>query len=345
MSEHGKDKKSFKDIDWKAVVSRYSHAKQWLANGQIVNTLVPYVIVWLMMVWSLRVSYGLTLALAVVAAGLVVRLFIIFHDCGHGSFYRSRRANTVWGYIFGVLTFTACDLWWHEHAIHHATAGNLDRRGVGDIWTLTAQEYLRGSLWLRLRYRLVRNPVCLFLIGAPVMFLIVNRFPSKGAGKKQRKSVHWTNFGILVLALTLIGVMGLKSYFLIQLPIIIIAASAGIWLFYMQHQFKDTYWRRTPEWDFVEMALLGSTYYRLPKILQWFTGNIGFHHIHHLGPRIPNYLLERCYRENSLFQEGERLTIRTSLKSLSLRVWDEQNRELISFPEMRKRVSSRLITV
>ena len=334
---------SVKD-NWKEMVVQYSHPQRWRSIWQLIDTLVLYVFIWVMMYFSLRINYWLTVLLALIGAGLLVRLFIFFHDCGHGSFFASRKANTFWGYVLGVLIFTPCDLWWHEHAIHHASAGNLDKRGVGDIWTLTAQEYLRASRWTRIKYCLARNPVCLFLIGAPVMFIVLHRFPKKGAAKKELANIHLTNLGIVIMAFAISMIIGFKNYLFIQLPMSIMASSVGIWLFYVQHQFEGVYWRRTPEWDFVEESLLGASFYKLPSGLQWFSGNIGFHHIHHLGPRIPNYSLEQCYTENPLFHIKP-LTLLSSLKTLGLRVWDEQNRQLISFREMRKRLGSGLISI
>lgn len=344
MADSDKRKSSLSDNSWKKIVAKYSHPHRGRGIWQLTDTLVPYICVWILMYYALQIHSWLLIPLTVIGAGLLVRIFIIFHDCGHGSFFSSRKANTFWGYLLGVIIFTPCDLWWHQHAIHHASAGNLDKRGVGDIWTLTAQEYLRADRWTKVRYTLVRNPVCLFLIGAPIMFMIVQRFPKKDASAKDKKSVLYTNLGILIVAAILTKFLGLKTYLFIQLPLIMLAASLGIWLFYVQHQFEGVYWRRDAEWDFVEEAILGASFYKLPKLLQWFSGNIGFHHIHHLGPRIPNYNLEACYRENALFHIKP-LTLPASLKSLALRVWDEQNRQLIGFREMRKRLAQGAITL
>jgi len=329
---------------WRKVVAPYEHSERWRANWQLADTLIPYAALWVAMYFSLRVSYGLTLALAVVAAGFMVRLFILFHDCGHRSFYASRKANAVLGYFLGVLVFEPCDLWWDEHNIHHASAGNLDKRGIGDIPTMTAQEYLRASSWSRLKYRLVRNPLVLLLFGAPIVFIVLNRFSSRRADARERRSVHLTNLGIAVGAAVLCSLIGWKAYLMIQLPIIVMGSAAGMWLFYVQHQFEGVYWRRTPEWRNEEVALLGSSYFHLPAVLRWLTGNIGFHHVHHLSARIPNYLLQRCHEENALFCGVKQLTMAGSLRSLPLRVYDEQNRQLISFPEMKRRVAAGSIT-
>ncbi len=326
-----------KSLSWKETVAKYQRPHLGRSIWQLVNTLVPYVALWYLMSWSLSVSYWLTLALAVVAAGLLVRIFIIFHDCGHLSFFKSQRANRFWGFITGLLTFTPHDYWWHEHAEHHASAGNLDNRGIGDIWTMTVGEYMKTSRKTRLCYRLVRNPLCLFVIGPAFMFIFARRIPKLKAGWKKCRSTVLTNVGILAMGVLVSALIGWKAYMLIQLPVLIMAASAGVWLFYVQHQFEGVYWERKPGWDYVTEALQGSSYYKLPAILQWFTGNIGFHHIHHLSPRIPNYFLERCYNENPLFQQIKPITLFASFKSLRFRLWDEQNRQLISFRELKQR--------
>jgi omega-6 fatty acid desaturase (delta-12 desaturase) len=334
-----------KNLSWKEIIAKYQRPHRGWSVWQLVNTLVPYVALWYVMYLSLAISYWLTLGLAVIAAGLLVRIFIIFHDCGHQSFFRSQRVNRFWGFITGVLTFTPRDYWWHEHAQHHASAGNLDSRGIGDIWTMTVREYMKASRRTRFCYRLVRNPICLFLIGPAFMFIIGRRIPSFKAGWKKCRSTLITNLGIVVMAVLVSALIGWKAYLLIQLPVLIMAVSAGVWLFYVQHQFEGVYWERQPGWDYVTEALHGSSFYKLPKILQWFTGNIGFHHIHHLSPRIPNYFLERCYKENALFQKIKPITFLSSFKSLKFRLWDEQNRQLISFKELKSRLMSGLIKV
>jgi acyl-lipid omega-6 desaturase (Delta-12 desaturase) len=324
-------------LQWKDIVAKYQKPHLGHSIWQLINTLIPYAVLWYLMYLSLSVSYWLTLALAVVGAGLVVRLFIIFHDCGHMSFFKSQAANRFWGFITGILTFTPHDYWWNEHAQHHASAGNLDHRGIGDIWTMTAREYLKAPLKKRLLYRLVRNPICLFLVGPPIMFIVCRRFPKLNSGWKKCRSTVLTNLGILGMSLIISALIGWKAYVLIQLPVLAMAACMGVWLFYVQHQFEGVYWERQPDWDYVDEALKGSSYYKLPAVLQWFSGNIGFHHIHHLSPRIPNYFLERCYKENPLFQQITPVTFWASFKSLNYRLWDEDNNQLISFNEFKKR--------
>ncbi|MBP9854934.1 MAG: fatty acid desaturase [Candidatus Omnitrophica bacterium] len=327
--------KADQNKSWQKIVAKYQNPQFSRSVWQLVNTLVPYTLLWVLMYKCLEVSYWLVLSLSIFAAGLLVRVFIIFHDCGHGSFFKSRRANHFWGILTGILTFTPYQFWWHSHAVHHSQAGDLDNRGWGDVWTMTVQEYLKASRWVRIKYRFARNPICLFIIGPSILFLIVQRLPFHKSGKREINSIHMTNLGILLMGTMISFFIGLKAYLLIQLPVIMIAASAGVWLFYVQHQFEGVYWERHEEWDYVTEAMHGSSYLKLPKVLQWFTGNIGFHHIHHLCPRIPNYFLERCYKENPMFQEIKAITFLTSLKSLTFRLWDEQNKKLVSFGHLK----------
>ncbi|MCR4336355.1 MAG: fatty acid desaturase [Candidatus Omnitrophica bacterium] len=322
--------------NWQDTIAKYQQPQRAKSIGQLLNTLLPYALLWYVMLKCLSISYWLVLPLIPIAAGLLVRIFIIFHDCGHGSFFKSRKANNFWGFITGVLTFTPYQYWRYEHAVHHSHAGNLDHRGVGEVWTMTVNEYLKASRWMRIKYRFARNPLCLFIIGPLILFLIVHRLPMGTSGPRGYKSVHLTNLGILMIALTMSLLFGFKTYLLIQLPVLMIAASAGVWLFYVQHQFEGVYWERNANWDYVTEALKGSSFFKLPKILQWFTGNIGFHHIHHLSPRIPNYFLEKCYKENPMFQDIKPITLLTSLKSLTFRLWDEQHNRLVGFGYLKK---------
>ena len=308
---------------------------------QVANTVVPYGILWYLMYRSLAISYWMTLALAIPAAGFHVRLFIIFHDCGHGSFFRSKKANDILGVITGILAFTPYYQWRHTHAIHHATSGDLDRRGIGDVWTLTVREYLETSRWRRFAYRLVRNPVVLFGI-APLLYLVVkHRFPWRKADRRDRNSVFGTNLAILAMAALLGWLLGIKAYLLIQVLVLMIAGSVGVWLFYVQHQFEGAYWARHDRWDFVTAALHGSSFYKLPRGLQWFTGNIGFHHIHHLSPGIPNYYLEKCHKAEPLFQGVACITLLSSLQSASYRLWDERQQTWVGYRHLRALRSSR----
>lgn len=324
---------------WKAIVLKYQKPSTARAIWQIIDTLIPIAALWYLMYRCLSVSWWLLVPLAMLTGAFLVRVFIIFHDCGHGSFFKSRPANDIVGFIAGVLTFTPYYHWRWEHAIHHSTVGDLDRRGVGDVWTLTVQEYLESSRWRKFAYRLARNPVVLFVIAPLYLFLISQRIPASNANPRERQSVYLMNLALLGMAIGLSCIFGLKAYLLIQLIALMTAGSAGVWLFYVQHQFEGVYWERGEDWSFVKSALQGSSFYKLPRVLQWFSGNIGFHHIHHLSPRIPNYNLEKCHKADPLFQEVKPVTLFGSLKSFTFRLWDEERRRLVSFrhlKEMRK---------
>jgi omega-6 fatty acid desaturase (delta-12 desaturase) len=325
--------------DWYKSVARYQRPDLRKAVWQLVDTLVPYAALWVVMVRTVQlgVPYWITLALAVVAAGFMARIFIIFHDCGHGSFFASRRANTIVGYVCGILTLTPYEDWRHSHGVHHATVGDLDRRGTGDVYVMTVDEYLAAPRLKRIAYRLFRNPLIMFGLGPGAVFLLTHRFPHKGAGKRQRYSVYITNLAIAAIVGVASLTIGLRTYVAVQLPIFLIGFAAGVWLFYVQHQFEGVYWARHEAWDPMRAALEGASYYKLPKVLQWFTGNIGLHHIHHVRPRIPNYNLQQCYDEVDAMQAVQPLTLRKSLKSLGLHLWDEDRQTLVGFRSLRAR--------
>jgi len=327
--------------DWKAVVARYQRPEVWRAIWQLTNTLVPYAALWWLIYASLSISLWLTLPLVVLAGGFMVRIFIIFHDCGHGSFFKSRLANDLVGFIAGILSFTPYYHWRWEHAIHHSSSGDLDRRGTGDVWTMTLQEYQQAPLGRKIRYRLARNPFVLFVLGPLYLFLVQHRIPSAKAPTRERWSVYWTNLGILALGAAMSWMFGFKIYLFLQFAVIVIAGTSGVWLFYVQHQFEGVYWARGDDWDYAEAALKGSSFYKLPKILQWFSGSIGYHHIHHLSPRIPNYSLERCHKAEPLFQTVKPITLLTSLKSFRFRLWDEHRRELVGYSALRRSMRAR----
>lgn len=327
-------------VNWRKVVAGYQNSSVTRSVWQIINSVLPYFGLLALMVISLEYSYWLTLGLAVPAAGFLVRIFIIFHDCGHGSFFKSKKANAIVGFITGVLTLTPYEHWRHDHAIHHASVSNLDRRGTGDIMTLTVNEYLALPRIKQLGYRILRHPLVMFFIGPPLLFIFGHRLPRRDAGKQERFSVYWTNLAILIVVLILAFTIGLRTFFLVQAPVFLLAFSVGVWLFYVQHQFEGTYWEKRESWDFETAALKGSSYYKLPRILQWFSGNIGFHHIHHLSPRIPNYNLEKCQNENSIFKDIKPLTLRSSFKSIRLNLWDEEQRQLVSFDYVKPRLGA-----
>ena len=301
---------------WYQSTAEYGYSNLSKSLWQIFDTFVPYFTLWVLMIYTLQreYPYWITLTLAVVAGGVLVRVFIIFHDCCHGSFFASRRANTILGYVTGILTFTPFEDWRHAHNRHHATAGDLDRRGIGDVWTMTIEEYLAAPRRKRRAYRLYRNPLVLIGLGSVFFFLLLQRFAKKGAGKRERNSVLRTNMALLFVVGMATWSIGFQTYLLVQLPIILIAGSLGLWLFYIQHQFENVYWVRHQSWDPMKVALEGSSYFKLPKILQWFTGNIGLHHIHHVRPSIPNYNLQQCHDEIPAFQAASVITFWTSFR-------------------------------
>jgi acyl-lipid omega-6 desaturase (Delta-12 desaturase) len=325
--------------EWRSIVAKYQQPDNLMSIWQIVNSFGGLIICWTLMYFSLNVGYWLTLLLAIPAAGFLVRIFIIQHDCGHGSFFKSRKANDVVGITCGVVTLVAYKYWRKQHAIHHAHHAELEERGTGDVWTLTVDEYLAAPRWKRIAYRIFRNPLFLFGLAPALNYLVLERFPlvaKKEWHNGEAASVWWTDLAILGLLAALSALVGFWNVIAIWLPIIVIAGSVGTWLFYVQHQFERTYWEHTPEWDYTLAAMHGSSYYHLPKLLQWFTGNIGFHHIHHLSPRIPNYRLEQCHAENPTLQRVTQLTLWQSLKTVTLALWDEKQDRLVTFREAMK---------
>jgi omega-6 fatty acid desaturase (delta-12 desaturase) len=322
---------------WYQAIARFEKPDLRKASWQIVNTLIPYLLLWSVMVWALRagVSYWVILLLTLPAGLFMVRLFILFHDCAHQSFFSSKRANRVFGCISGVLSFTPYEKWRAAHWKHHGTVANLDRRGSGDFWTMTKSEYLEAPGWKRLVYRLARHPFVVFVLGPIFIFLVSQRFPIAAQSRKERNSVYLADVGILALVLAAGLTFGFRTYLMIQLPIIFVGGMLGLWLFYVQHNFEGVYWARHGEWDRMKAALEGSSFYRLPKVFQWFTGSIGFHHVHHVRPMIPNYHLEECCTSEPALREVKPLTVRRSLRSLGLRLWDEHNKKLVSFRSLK----------
>jgi len=324
---------------WHATLSPYRKASAWKASWQLLNTLVPYACLWGLMIWTIwrGYPYEATLVLAVLAAAFLVRAFILFHDCVHGSLFAARGANTFFGYLLGTLVFTPFEDWRFSHLRHHATYANLDTRGFGDIWTMTVAEYAAASRAKRLCYWLYRYPPVMIGLGALFSFLLRFRLPVRTSRRKEHVSVLFTNLLLLGVVLTACRHLGWRTYLLIQLPVIWMAGAAGIWLFYVQHQFHGVYWARRGEWDALRAAMEGSSFYRLPTVLRWFSGNIGYHHVHHLQPRIPNYRLKNCHEAVPALQAKRPLTIRQSLASLRLKVWDEERKQLVGFTETQNR--------
>ncbi|SEC27397.1 omega-6 fatty acid desaturase (delta-12 desaturase) [Paenibacillus sp. GP183] len=321
---------------WRKDMAPYERPHIKHSVWQIINSVVPFLLLWSAAYLSLSVSYWITLPLAVAAGGFLVRIFIIFHDCCHKSFFKNRMANEIVGTLFGILTCVPYLQWRHSHSVHHATSGNLDKRGTGDIWTLTVEEYLSSSWIRRLFYRLYRNPFSMFVIGPIYVFLLEYRFNRKKAGTKERFNTYITNVGIIGGAGLLCWLLGWQQFLLIQGPIFLISGSIGIWLFYVQHQFEDTYFEGEENWDFVKAAMHGSSFYKLPKVLHFITGNIGYHHIHHLSPRVPNYYLEKVHSSNAKLRDVQTITLLTSLKSLRFRFWSEQSKKFVGFKDLKQ---------
>jgi len=325
-------------LPWQQLLAPYAQPILRRSIIQLLDSAIPFILVWLLMLASLEYAYWLTVLIALPAAGLLIRLFIIQHDCGHGSFFRSRMANDTLGFVLGVLTLTPYGYWRKTHAIHHATSGNLDQRDIGDVTTLTVREYLGLSFWKRLGYRIYRNPLFLFGFGSLYYFIVKHRFPHNLPRSWHREwaSVLTTNFVILAVIAGVCRAVGVQAFLMVQLPITLFASVAGVWLFYIQHQFEDTYWEKKAAWSFQAAGLQGSSFYDLPRILHWFTGNIGVHHVHHVCSRIPNYRLLECLRENPDLQQVTHLTFWKSLSCTRLKLWDEEGRRLVGFQHLRQ---------
>ncbi len=320
------------------VLARYRDPDLASSLREIAVTFAPLVALWAAM-WALtHVSYWLTLALALPAAGFLVRLFLIQHDCGHGAFFRHRAINDWVGRLFGVVTLTPYDYWKRTHAAHHAGAGNLDRRGLGDIVTLTVREYLALSWRGRLRYRLYRHPLVMFGLGPTYLFLLQHRAPLglMRAGWKPWLSTMSTNLGIAVVVAGLMWLIGPGPFLMIHGPVFVLAATIGVWLFYVQHQFESTRWAHETQWSLPEAALHGASHYDLPMVLRWFSANIGVHHVHHLSSRIPFYRLREVLRDYPQLGAIGRVTLGQSLRCVTYALWDEDAQRLISFGELRK---------
>jgi acyl-lipid omega-6 desaturase (Delta-12 desaturase) len=314
-------------------VAAFRQSNNVRATGELIVSAVPLAALWYLMWLALDVSYLLTLLLSVPAAGFLLRLFLIQHDCGHGSFFSSRRVNDWVGRGIGVLTLTPYEYWRRTHAAHHAGTGNLDRRGMGDVSTLTVREFAAKGWWGRLGYRLYRSPLVLFGLGPAFVFFIQHRLPVglMRAGWGPWVSAIGTNLAIIAIWTALILTVGLGPFLMIQLPITLIAASVGIWLFYVQHQFEGTYWRGAKQWSFHEAAVHGSSHYALPPVLRWFTANIGLHHIHHLCSAVPFYRLPGALKAEPELEDFNRLTLGQSLRSVPLVLWDEESGRMVSF--------------
>ncbi len=327
---------SASDISLRRLVAQFARPRWGRAVWQLANTLIPFLVLWTVMVKSVTWgwSYGWTLLLALPAAALYVRLFIIQHDCGHGSFFANRKLDHAVGAALGLITLFPYGYWKKTHAVHHATSGNLDRREFGDVTTLTLNEYQALPWHKRLGYRLYRSAPILLVVGPAYQFLLKHRFPFDlpFAWKREWASVLWNNLALVVAGWVLVRTLGWHSILLVHVPIVLIAGAAGVWLFYVQHQFEDAYWEHQENWSADEAAIRGSSFFDLPHWLHWLTGNIGYHHIHHLASKVPNYRLRECFESNPLLQQAPRITLLSSFHCARLKLWDEQAKRLIPFP-------------
>ena len=336
MTDAEKTKKLRKDV---ALFAKSETRKSII---QIVNTLGPLLIAWTLGFYLLQFSPWLTDACSVIAAGFVIRTFIIFHDCIHGSFFKSKKANDRVGFVTGVLTSFPYEKWKREHTIHHATSSNLDKRGIGDIDMLTVEEYMEKSKLGRLGYRLYRNPLVMFGLGPLFMVLILNRINRSDAKKKERINTHVTTLTMVVILGALVWLTSWQAVLLVYGVTLFIAGSLGIWLFYIQHTYEDSYFEYDTEWDYVKAAVEGSSYYKLPKLLQWVTGNIGFHHVHHLAPRVPNYHLEAAHESIPPLQQATTITLTTSLESIRYKLYDPERKKFVTFKEAEEIIANRV---
>ena len=303
---------------------------------EILTSVVPYLGASVLMYFALRVSVLLTLALVLPTAGFLVRTFVVFHDCSHGSLWPSRRLNAYFGRFLGMFVLSPFERWRHDHAIHHATSGDLERRGVGDIVTLTIAEYRARSPRGRFGYRMLRNPLLMFGLGPVIAMVVGPRIATRSQRPRMRHSVLATDVVLAVAIGALCWLIGWQHFLLIWAPPALLAGSIGIWLFYVQHQFEDAYWQSAEDWDYADAALRGSSYLKLPKVLQFLTGNIGLHHVHHLNARIPNYNLQRAHDENPVFHQVPMLSLRDALRTVRLKLWDEESGKLVTFADARR---------
>jgi omega-6 fatty acid desaturase (delta-12 desaturase) len=318
------------------MVSAYRGVDTRRSITQLSITFIPFAGLIALMLWAISFSYLLSLAFVVPAAGLLVRLFMIQHDCGHGAYFKSRAKNDWVGRIIGVLTLTPYHHWRKTHAAHHATTGNLDRRGKGDITTLTVSEYRHLPKWRRFLYRLYRHPLVLFGLGPIYHFVLQNRLPTFSAMREAKawSSVLATNAAIAAILVVAALTVGFSEFLIVYMPVVVLAGAAGIWLFYVQHQFEDTYWEEEKRWSFQEAALKSSSFYDMPRVLHWLTADIGLHHIHHLCSKIPNYRLRECLNDHRDLLTVNRIGLRESLKCARLALWDEEHRKLIRFSDL-----------
>ncbi len=321
---------------WREQIAPYAVPSLPKSLLDLATSVLPFLLLWPVMVWSLGVSYLLTLALAVPTAGFLLRSFIVFHDCCHGSFFASRAANTWVGRFTGLLVFTPYASWRHSHAVHHATAGDLDRRGEGDVPTMTVAEWRAAGAGTRLGYRLFRNPLVLFGLGPFYSFVVYPRLVRRTMRPRVRNSILLTNVVLAATLAAVIALVGWQAFLLVQTPLIMLAGGAGVFLFFVQHQFEDTYWESGEQWSYADAALRGSSYLQLPQPLQFFSGNIGLHHVHHLSARVPNYNLQAAHDGLAVFRDVPVLRLADAIRAPRLKLWDEERGRIVTFREARE---------
>jgi len=324
--------------EWLSLIKHYEGADNKKSNLQLLVTFTSYfaIIAAMFALVIMDYPYWTVLLLSLPAAGFQVRIFIFLHDCSHNSYYKSSRACSITGTICGIITFTPFYDWQRSHGIHHASVSNLDKRGTGDIWTMTVDEYRKASTWVKIQYRIFRNPVFLFGIAPVFLFLIIYRLPHKGMRKKDLISIIFTNVMLALIITAAYFTVGITAYIKVFLPVITLATIFGMWLFFIQHQFKKVYWSHSGDWTPVKAAMEGSSFYRLPAVLRWFSGSIGYHHIHHLKPRVPNYRLRQCYNDIPELQKIIPVTLFAGFRSLFLYLWDEKTGEMVNYSVLKQ---------
>lgn len=318
---------------WKETLAPYARPSVARSIIDLLTSIVPYVVLFYAMYLLLDVSYWLVLLVSIPAAGFLLRTYIMFHDCAHGNFFPSKRANHYVGVVLALVVYTPFSAWRHSHAMHHATAGDLDRRGDGDVPTMTVEEFQNASRGTRTIYRLTRNPIVMMTLGPIAALMIQPRLWKKSDRTRIKRSVIGTNIALAAIITALCLTMGWQEFLLVQMPMVWLAGGAGVWLFYVQHQFEDAYWENSDTWSYAEAALQGSSYLRLPKVLQYFSGNIGLHHVHHLSAKVPNYHLQAAHDSSPIFQEVPVLTLREGVRSMRLKLWCSERGRLVTFRE------------
>ena len=323
------------ETDWRKIVKKYNKPVNWKSNWQVFNTFSLYILCWVLAYYAWLISPWLTLLVAMIAQVFYGRLFIIFHDCGHGSFYRSKKARTFMGYLSGIVWFSPYWQWTKSHATHHRHSGNLDHRGIGDISTMTVEEYQNATIFEKLKYRIYRFPLVEIFLGSFYIFFIYHRFTTKHDGKRERKSVYITNVAIVLMGIGISYLTSFEFFAFYQFFLLFFGGALGILFFYVQHQYEEVYWRSGEEWDYETAAIQGCSYLKLPKILQWASGNIGFHHIHHLSHSIPNYNLEKAYDEQEYFRQSKVLELKDIWGCLRLALYDTKSKKMIKFSDLK----------